>query len=150
MFSNMHHYIDVTWASWHRKSPVTWHFVKKFVQADIKENTKITHYWSSVQESTSTKAHNEFPSHGVIMTLKYSAFIHALWATQHKTSLLTKHMLRKCCLMGVKVSIWYLLELSYFSWIKSLACALPLSMPYWWHWSQEDQQCIILLSCDNL
>ena len=42
------HYSHLTWASWHLKSPATWLFVQKFIQVDLKENTRDLHDWSFV------------------------------------------------------------------------------------------------------
>ena len=37
------HYSDVTWASWHLKSPATWLFFQQFVLTNNKENIKSSH-----------------------------------------------------------------------------------------------------------
>ena len=39
------HHNDVTWLTWHLKSPATWLFVQQLVPANIKENIEARHYW---------------------------------------------------------------------------------------------------------
>ena len=45
------HYSDVTWLSWCLKSPVTWFFVQKLVEANNMENTKAPHHWPFVMRT---------------------------------------------------------------------------------------------------
>ena len=37
---------DVTWLSWHLKSPAVWQFVQKFIQANKNDNTESPHNWT--------------------------------------------------------------------------------------------------------
>ena len=43
------HMSDVTWASWHLKSPATRQLVQHLVQANMKGNIKGLHHWSFVR-----------------------------------------------------------------------------------------------------
>ena len=39
-------YNDITWVSWHLKSPAIWLFVQQSVQTNNKDNIKLPFYWS--------------------------------------------------------------------------------------------------------
>ena len=71
-----YHYSDVICPSWRSKSPATPQFVQSFVQVDIRENIKATHYWSFARGNhqwSAHSSHNEpvtrkpFPRDDVIM-----------------------------------------------------------------------------------